>query len=125
MDVHLFNEPNNGDQDSILMWYFNSINGNQFPSVIKKLLNKIGYGNEYFSCDFETLDEEEQPPFDGVCIRFMDDCTIVSHEYFYSFLITACSKFLESHIDRYEEMKSLIYNATVIRNHYSKQVNND
>lgn len=108
--INLFDEPYTGSGDTIVKWYFNSFDGHFFLEVIKNLVDGVGYSNEGFCCHFETWDEEEQPPFEGVMISYMDEDVLVSHDMFYSYLLEACERYKQLNPDKANKLDSILLN---------------
>ncbi|RQW63622.1 ribonuclease toxin immunity protein CdiI [Vibrio viridaestus] len=88
--------------------FFNSINGPLFIRSITYLVNGIGYGDEYFSCDFpDELDEDEEY-FDGVKFRYHDDELVMSKNNFREYIVKACEKFKDLNPDRVREIDKIL-----------------
>lgn len=109
MNEELFKNFNqNDDPFRICKEFFNARNNIAFLSSIDYLIEGIGYGDEYSSCEFPDNLEDDEEPFEGVRFRYFDDEVIVSDEVFRDLVVLACERYEEIHPEKSSEIRDLL-----------------
>lgn len=118
MNSNLFE---NIDYDLDSLWIvkevFNSMNNMFFLETLNRLVDGIGWPNEYAGCQFSNDLDESEEPFKGVlCWYLNDDETIVSEKDFYDCLKMACERYIELNPEKQQEILKIMNRLTKYSN---------
>jgi hypothetical protein len=106
----------NVDYNSDPLWIakevFNAMNNMFFLKTLNKLVDGIGWPNEYAGCQFSNDLDESEEYFEGVLCWYLDYEIIISEKDFYDCLKVACEHYLELNPEKKEEIQKILDDLT-------------
>jgi hypothetical protein len=77
--------------------FFNAVSDSSFVRMTDLLTSEIGYTSDEAHCRFPSDLDPGEETFSGVSFQLFEDRVIINQEQLRTFLIEACSVYLETH----------------------------
>jgi hypothetical protein len=88
--------------------FFSEFTGN-LPDCISRVLNGVGYGNEYAMCTFPDDIEPDEVPFTGVRFTmFENDVKVIDEQTFRAVVVEACRRYLRTNPSKRGEIMDIL-----------------